>query len=437
MDYKKTVDYIMSALPMYQRIGSAAYKANLDSTIALAAHIGNPERNFRTIHIAGTNGKGSVSHMLAAVFQSAGYKTGLYTSPHLTDYRERIRVDGKMIEKKFVSQFIQQHREFLDKIKPSFFEMTAVLAFDYFYKKNVDIAIIETGMGGRLDSTNIILPELTAITNIGLDHTQFLGNTLPAIAAEKAGIIKSKVPVVIGETNQETESIFRKTARSHQSEIIFADQFCKTDITRHSLVPPLLKLRINTPTKSINVQSSLAGIYQKANINTTITSIECLRKMGYKLPDSAIKNGIAHVTDLTHFRGRWTVWGQKPTVIFDTGHNKDGLTLISEMLASISCNKLHMVIGMVDDKNHKSLLDLLPENATYYFCKPSIPRGFDAKKLQLIAQNMGLSGKTFLSVASALKSARKNANENDIIFVGGSTFTVADAIEKVKCIASS
>jgi dihydrofolate synthase/folylpolyglutamate synthase len=428
MRYHDTVDYIMSALPMFQRIGSAAYKANLDSTIALLNRIGNPERNFRSIHIAGTNGKGSVSHILAAIFQSAGYKTGLYTSPHLTDYRERIRIDGQMIEKQFVSQFIKNNKDFLDELKPSFFEMTAGLAFDYFSKKKVDIAIVETGMGGRLDSTNMIEPEISVITNIGLDHTQFLGDTLAKIAKEKAGIIKNGIPVVVGESNVETAPIFIEFAKNKMSQLVFADQYCKPVILEHSLVPPLLEMMIDTPSKHLKIQSQLAGSYQIQNICTVVACVELLRETGYKISNSALKTGMKQVVQLTGFRGRWTVRKSKPVVVFDTGHNIDGLQQISKMLKTLSFNKLHLVIGMVDDKNHESLLKLFPPDAQYYFCKPSVPRGFDAKKLKLIAESIGLKGKSYATVASAYKAAKINATQQDIIFVGGSTFTVADAI---------
>lgn len=420
----------MSALPMFQRIGNAAYKANLDTTIALLNHLGNPQQNFRCIHVAGTNGKGSVSHMLAAIFQQAGYTTGLYTSPHLTDYRERIRIDGQMIDKKFVSQFINKNKEFLNKLKPSFFEMSAGLAFDYFSKRKVDIAIIETGMGGRLDSTNIVQPELTVITNIGWDHTQFLGNTLEKIAAEKAGIIKKEIPLVVGESNVETNHVFINIAELNNSPVVFADTYCKSQIVEHSLVPPLLKMKIETTHGKQTIRSQLAGNYQKNNICTVVVCVELLRSAGYKILNFALKNGIANVGRLTGFRGRWTVIVANPTIIFDTGHNQDGLQQISKMLKEITYNKLHMVVGMVDDKNHESLLKLLPENATYYFCRPSVPRGFDAQKLKTTAEKVGRNGKAYSSVVSALNSAKKQASKNDIIFVGGSTFTVADAIGK-------
>lgn len=426
--YDQALDFIMSALPMYQRIGSAAYKANLDNTIALLQHLGNPYQNFRCVHVAGTNGKGSVSHCLASIFQEAGYKTGLYTSPHLTDFRERIRINGAMIEKSYVAGFIDKNRKILQKIKPSFFEMSVGLCFQYFSDRKVDVAIIETGMGGRLDSTNVITPELSVITNIGFDHTAFLGDTLEKISVEKAGIIKPKVPVVIGETQNETKKVFVDTAKKNKSKIIFADKSVHAEIESHTLIPPGLGLRVRINESDHIISSPLAGIYQIKNLKTVIAAAISLRENGYKLHIQHIQKGIANVIKNTGLRGRWMVFGNRPAVIMDTGHNADGLSGISQMLKSLSYSCLHLVIGMVDDKDHVAMLKLLPNNARYYFCKPSVPRGFDENKLLEKSLKLHLKATAYNSVELAIGAALSNASVNDIVFIGGSTFTVADAL---------
>jgi len=418
----------MSALPMFQRVGKAAYKANLDNTVRLLDHLGNPQKNFRSVHIAGTNGKGSVSHFLASVFQEAGYKTGLYTSPHLTDFRERIKINGAMIEKSYVARFISLHRDFLEKLKPSFFEMSVGLCFQYFSERNIDVAIIETGMGGRLDSTNIIAPDLSVITNIGFDHTQFLGDSLEKIAAEKAGIIKPGVPVVIGETQKETINVFTSVAKKNKSEISFADKELFASVESHTLVPPCLTLRTGFDDAEHLFSTPLAGSYQIKNVRTALVSLIQLRKAGYKLHLQAIRQGLANVIENTGLRGRWMVFGEHPAVIMDTGHNAAGLTEISQMLKSLSYSRLHMVIGMVDDKDHIAMLKLLPQNARYYLCTPSVPRGFDSKKLLEKANRARLDANAFNTVEEAYKAARKASKPNDVLFIGGSTFTVADAL---------
>jgi len=426
--YSDALNYIMSALPMYQRVGSAAYKANLDNTIALLNHLGNPQKTFRSIHIAGTNGKGSVSHCLASIFQEAGYKTGLYTSPHLTDFRERIRINGAMIEKSYVAKFIENNKSILDKLKPSFFEMSVGLCFQYFADRKTDVAVIETGMGGRLDSTNIITPDSSVITNIGLDHTAFLGNSLEKIAAEKAGIIKPGVPVIIGETQTETKKIFIAAAKKNKSEIIFADKEMYAETDSHTLIPPSLTLRAGIDGIEHLIESPLAGTYQIKNLKTVLAAALQLRESGFKIHISHIRNGIFKVVQNTGLRGRWMVFGSRPAVIMDTGHNADGLKSISQMLKSLSYSTLHMVIGMVDDKDHEKMLKLLPQKAKYYFCKPSVPRGFDAEQLSTIAHNAGISGSAYNSVESAVGAALNHALKNDVVFIGGSTFTVADAL---------
>lgn len=429
MNYEDTINYIMSSLPMFQRTGGAAYKANLNNTIALLDYLNNPQEKFKSVHIAGTNGKGSVSHCLASIFQEAGYKTGLYTSPHLTDFRERIRLNGNMIEKSFITEFINKHKDFLNHIKPSFFEMSVGLAFDYFSKKNIDIAIIETGMGGRLDSTNLISPELSIITNIGYDHTQFLGNTLKEIATEKAGIIKDKIPVLIGESNAETKNVFISKAKEKNSEIYFADNIVKHGINSQNLLLPKLDINIQTKKYKYRILSPLAPDYQIKNIKTIVAAAEILRNCGYKILKNNIANGIKNVVINTSFKGRWSIFSKKPSIIMDTAHNADGLEYISKTLKSLKCDTLRMVIGMVDDKEHEKMLRILPKNAKYYICKPNVPRGFDEKMLLEITKKNGLNSKCFSSVKIALKEAKKDASPNDIIYVGGSTFTVADAIK--------
>lgn len=426
--YSDALNYIMSALPMYQRVGSAAYKANLDNTIALLNHLDNPQKKFRSIHIAGTNGKGSVSHCLASIFQEAGYKTGLYTSPHLTDFRERIRINGTMIEKSYVVKFIEKNKAFLNRLKPSFFEMSVGLCFQYFADRKIDVAVVETGMGGRLDSTNVINPELSVITNIGFDHTMFLGNTLEKIAIEKAGIIKPCVPVVIGETQPETKQIFIDAAKKNKSKIVFADKEIFAETDSHTLIPPALTLRTGIEGAEHLIVSPLAGTYQIKNLKTVLAASLRLREAGFKIHIAHIRKGINKVIQNTGLRGRWMVFGSRPAVIMDTGHNADGLNSISQMLKSLSYSTLHMVIGMVDDKDHTAMLKLLPQKATYYFCKPSVPRGFDAEQLFSKARQAGISGSAYDSVESAVNAALSHASRNDVVFIGGSTFTVADAL---------
>ncbi len=420
--------YIMSQLPMYQRVGAAAYKANLDNTIQWLNYLGNPQNQFRSIHIAGTNGKGSVSHFLTSIFQEAGYKTGLYTSPHLTDYRERIRINGTMIDKAYVVRFIEKHRAFLDQIKPSFFEMSVGLCFMYFADRQVDVAVIETGMGGRLDSTNLLHPDMCVITNIGHDHMKFLGNSLAEISVEKAGIIKPSVPVVIGETHPETKPVFAAAAKKNKSKISFADRMVNTTTETHALIPPKLEVRMSVFNKSYLLHSPLAGLYQIKNIQTVLVTSLRLRESGYKIYIRHIRNGIRNVIKNTSLSGRWLVTGSKPPMIMDTAHNAEGLKYVTTMLKSLSYSALHMVIGMVDDKDHESLLKLLPRNATYYFCTPSVPRGFDAGKLLKKASKCGLKGSAWPNTESAMAQALQKAGKKDVIFVGGSTFTVADAL---------
>ncbi|WP_445735391.1 bifunctional folylpolyglutamate synthase/dihydrofolate synthase [Mariniflexile sp.] len=406
MPYQDTLDWMFSQLPMYQRQGQSAFRKDLLNTIKLAEHLNFPEKHFKTIHVAGTNGKGSTSHMLASILQEAGYKVGLYTSPHLKDFRERIKINGKEVGKQFVNGFIKRNKLFFEQNSLSFFEMTVGMAFEYFKKKKVDIAVIEVGMGGRLDSTNIITPEVSVITNIGLDHTQFLGDTLEAIAFEKGGIIKPNIPVVIGETQKETTAIFKDLAEKNKSRIVFADQQQFTE----------------------NHTSDLTGAYQKKNIITVLQAVKELQEKGFNISKENIKNGLLHAVKNTGLMGRWQTLQLNPKVVCDTGHNKDGLTYVMKQLSNEVFEKLHIVFGVVNDKDLGSIVDLLPKNATYYFCKPDIPRGLDAKELKGFLSNFGLKGDAYGSVNEAYNNALYNANANDFVFIGGSTFVVAEII---------
>ncbi|WP_452223579.1 bifunctional folylpolyglutamate synthase/dihydrofolate synthase [Lacinutrix chionoecetis] len=405
MTYQDAVNWMFSQLPMYQKQGKSAYKVDLHNSILLANHLYNPEKKFKSIHVAGTNGKGSTSHMLASILQEAGYKVGLYTSPHLKDYRERIKINGKDISKHFVINFIKENKSFFETHSLSFFEMTVGLAFAYFAKQNIDIAIIEVGLGGRLDSTNIITPEVSVITNIGLDHTQFLGTTLAAIAQEKGGIIKPNIPVVIGETQKETTHVFNKLAKQNKSKIIFADQENLKSYT-----------------------SDLKGDYQVKNIQTVVQTIEELKIKGFIISEENITEGILNVIKNTGLLGRWQILQENPKVICDTAHNREGLLITMQQLKNEKFKNLHIVFGVVSDKDLDSIVDLLPKDATYYYCKPNIPRGLDTKKLKLFFQNKNLLGKAYNSVNEAYKTALSSANENDVIYVGGSTFVVAEII---------
>jgi len=430
MTYQQTLDYFYSQLPMFHRVGAAAYKADLNNTIAICNLLNNPQNNFKSIHIAGTNGKGSVSHMLAAVLQEAGYKTGLYTSPHLKDFRERIRINEKMISKKYICDFTAKYKNDFDRIKPSFFEMTVGLAFNYFSEKKIDVAVIETGLGGRLDSTNIISPLLSIITNIGWDHTNLLGNTLQKIAAEKAGIIKKNMPVVIGETKNETKNIFIEKAKKENAELFFADKNLKA-VLKKDLSLKNNKIVINVFRKNKihfkNLQLDLTGRYQLKNICTVLQSVEMLEKH-FQFEKKNIFSAIKNVKQLTGLAGRWEIISKHPLTICDIGHNTDGMKEVLKQLKTIQYKQLHFVLGMVNDKDVRGILKLLPHGAIYYFCKANIPRGLNAEELAQQAATSGLSGKVFPSVKKALKAAQKAAGKNDLVFVGGSTFTVAEVL---------
>lgn len=428
MNYQETLDWMFNKLPMYQRIGGAAYKADLNNTIALLGHLGNPHRNFKSVHVAGTNGKGSCSHMLASIFQEAGYKTGLYTSPHLRDFRERIRINGEMIPEENVVDFIERNKEKFEKMELSFFEMTVGMAFDYFSNEKVDIAIVEVGMGGRLDSTNLITPELSVITNIGLDHVQFLGDTLEKIAGEKAGIIKEGIPVVIGETQPETHQVFEDKAAACHSPIYFADQIFDCDkVHIESMTQQEYDIWKNKELYLEACQIPLMGNYQKKNLATVVCAADLLKDK-FDLSDDDIRDGIANVIRNTHLMGRWQILNHDPLTIADTGHNVDGIREVVSQLSEMTYNKLHFVIGMVNDKDIDHVLQLLPHSCEYYFCKADIPRGLDAKILAEKAFDLGLRGKVYNSVRDAYLSALNDAHFDDVVFIGGSNFIVAEVV---------
>lgn len=402
MTYEETLDWMFAQLPMYQREGKAAFKKDLTNTVAFSKILNFPENKFKSIHVAGTNGKGSTSHMLASILQEAGYKVGLYTSPHLKNFTERIRSNGVEIPKQKVAAFITKNKDFLEAQKLSFFEMTVGLAFDYFASEKVDIAIVEVGLGGRLDSTNIITPELSVITNIGLDHTQFLGETLPEIAFEKAGIIKHKIPVIIGEEQAAVKQVFLKKAEAENAPIYFASDTVKT------------------------FKTDLLGNYQQRNLKTAVGAIKLLK--GFQVSEQNIEKGLLNVVKNTNLKGRWQVLQEHPKVICDTAHNTEGLEVVLQQLKKETFKKLHIVLGFVSDKKLEDVLPLFPNNASYYFCKPDIPRGLSAVVLQEKAIPFNLSGEKYTSVKEALNSALLNANQQDIIYVGGSTFVVAEII---------
>ncbi len=403
--YQQTLNWMFTKLPMYQRQGKSAFKKNLTNIIAFSKHLGNPEKQFKTIHVAGTNGKGSTSHMLASILQEAGYKVGLYTSPHLKDFTERIRINGEPIRNNCVTNFIKKNKEFLEKQQLSFFEMTVGLAFKHFAKKEVDIAIIEVGLGGRLDSTNIITPLVSVITNIGLDHTQMLGNTLEEIAFEKAGIIKNNIPVIIGEKQKNTTVVFENIAKKNNSTLYYASENIKVEL-----------------------KSDLKGNYQKYNIKTTIQTINVIIGLGLKITKKNIINGLLNVVKNTNLKGRWQILKTTPKVICDTAHNKEGLLLVLNQLKNEAYKKLHIVLGVVSDKDLDTVLPLFPKNAIYYFCKPNIPRGLEVSILKEKAKSFNLIGNEYVSVNQAYKSALINADNKDVIFIGGSTFVVAEVI---------
>ena len=406
MNYKETLDWMFNKLPLYQMQGASAYRKDITNTVLLANHLGNPENHLKCIHVAGTNGKGSTSHLLASVLQEAGYKVGLYTSPHLKDYRERITINGKPISEKYVCDFINKNKSFFEANELSFFEMSVGLAFEYFVNEKTDINIIEVGMGGRLDSTNIIIPLISVITNIGLDHTQFLGNTLEAIAFEKAGIIKSNIPVVIGEYVAATRTVFLDKAAATSSEIYFASDLVQEDYP-----------------------SALLGDYQIHNKKTVLQTIKVLQeKQLLTISNNDIKKGFLNVIKNTNLQGRWQQLGENPKIICDTAHNAHGLSIVLNQLKKEQFEQLHIVLGVVNDKDLEEILPLFPKNAIYYFCKPNIPRGLDAAILSIKATEFNLVGEIYNSVSNAYQSAIKNASPKDLIYIGGSTFVVSEIL---------
>ena len=423
MDYQQTIDYLYDTLPMFSRMGSAAFKKDLTNTLLLCERLGNPQEKFKSIHVAGTNGKGSVSHMLAAIFQTSGYKTGLYTSPHLYDFRERIRVNGMLCDKDFVVDFVERIKPAIEEIEPSFFEITVAMAFDYFAKQEVEIAIIEVGLGGRLDSTNVITPELSVITNIGWDHMNMLGNTLEEIATEKAGIIKPKVPVVIGEKKQETEVVFRRVAAEKTAPIYFAEE--RFSVTDYKLSNDFITVTVaGKNLTSSDYQLDLAGIYQTKNILTVLQAVELLRQWNIKEGD--IKKALRNVKKLTGLGGRWEVIHEDPIVVLEVAHNKNGIEQMLLHLQNIQYHKLHIILGMVKDKDANQVLELLPNSAHYYFTNAHIPRALDAKDLQSKASGYKLKGGCYEDVNDALRAALGNGSNNDVIVVCGSIFLVAE-----------
>jgi dihydrofolate synthase/folylpolyglutamate synthase len=428
MTYKETIDFLFDALPMFQRIGAAAYKANLDNTIALDEYLGHPHMHFKSIHVAGTNGKGSVCHMLAAIFQEAGYKTGLYTSPHLKDFRERIRINGKCIPENDVTGFVREHKPFIEKIKPSFFEMTVAMAFDYFRNEKVDIAVIETGLGGRLDSTNIIEPVVSVITNIGLDHTNFLGNSLKKIAGEKAGIIKYRTPIVIGET-QEVFPVFMKKANEMNAPLLIADQWYRVEESAsESMNKQAFQVYLMDELRFDPLVTDLSGNYQKKNIATVLRAIDALKEVGFELDDQAILSGCRNVRKLTGLRGRWEILDTNPLTICDTGHNREGMFEVVRQIKRTPHKRLHFIFGTVSDKDPSHVLKVLPKEAIYYFTQANIPRAMAKEELAKQALKEGLKGRVYSTPVEALEAAKKASKKDDLIFVGGSTFIVSEVL---------
>jgi dihydrofolate synthase/folylpolyglutamate synthase len=428
MNYQETLNYMFTQLPMFQRTGKAAYKANLDNTLALDKYFNHPHTKFKSIHVAGTNGKGSVSHSVASVLQEAGYKVGLYTSPHLRDFRERIKINGAMISEQDVVDFIEDHKAKFEQIKPSFFEMTVALAFDYFAKMEVDIAVIEVGLGGRLDSTNIIDPILSVITNISLDHTNLLGTEVSQIAVEKAGIIKANVPVVVGEKQDVSSDIFVKTAKERGTTLNFAEERYSFKNVEYLEDYQRIVYDSVIESREVELKSDLLGQYQQKNIRTALCAIEKMNEIGFSIGDEIIKKGISNIVGNTGLLGRWQYLSKSPKVICDTGHNLAGIKEILEQINRTDYRKLHVVFGMVDDKNIDDVLKLMPSEATYYFTKASIPRALDETLLSEKAKAFHLEGDTYKDVETALKVAKSSATKEDLIFVGGSTFVVAEVV---------
>lgn len=428
MTYKETTEYLFTRTPLFQNVGGDAYKEGLSNTHILDNHFGHPHKKYSTIHIAGTNGKGSCSHTIASILQEAGYKVGLFTSPHLLDFRERIRINGEMISEDYVTNFVEQEKNFFEPLYPSFFELTTAMAFKYFAEENVDIAVIEVGLGGRLDCTNIITPIVSIITNISFDHTQFLGSTLQEIASEKAGIIKKNIPVVIGETTSETRPVFLSKAKEEEAPIIFAEN--NTEILRYNFIQ---NGRICYETKNYgNIDGELGGEYQIKNTNTILSTINIINESGFITEKEHIRNGFSKVSTNTGLMGRWQHINESPLIVCDTGHNTGGFKYLSEQIKHQECDNIRIVFGMVNDKDVCGVLELLPKNAVYYFCQPNVKRALAISELMNIAKSKGLEGKSYKSVADAYKVALEDSSEKDFIYIGGSSFVVADLLAYLK-----
>ena len=435
MNYVETCQYLFSQLPMFEKQGASGYKEGLQNTRTLDEHFGHPHRNFRTIHVAGTNGKGSCSHSIAAILQTCGYKVGLYTSPHLVDFRERIRINGKCISEEYVVNLVEKELKFFEPLQPTFFELTTAMAFKYFSDMNIDIAVIEVGLGGRLDCTNIIQPELAIITNISFDHTQFLGDTLDKIAAEKAGIIKQGVPVVIGETTAETRPVFESKAKEMNAPIVFAEDY-----------PEVLQAKIQKDGSILydtrhdgQLQGELGGLYQIKNTNTILCAVRQLEKIGVlckcELPQnkekssSEIQQALSHVCELTGLQGRWQTVKDTPRIVCDTGHNLAGWRYLSHQLKNVRCKQMHIIFGMVSDKDVQSVMKLLPHDASYYFTQPNNKRAIPVEQLLMIANENGLCGNGFATVTEAYNMVKSVVAREDFVFVGGSSYLVADFLK--------
>ena len=427
MNYEETIQYLYAALPVFHRIGKAAYKANMDNAIILDNHFNNPHTNYKTIHVAGTNGKGSVSHILASVLQTAGYKTGLYTSPHLFNFRERIRINGNMISEQLVIDFVAENRQLIEQLKPSFFEITSAMAFYLFAKENVDIAVIETGLGGRLDSTNIISPEISVITNIGLDHTEFLGNTLADIAKEKAGIIKPHTPVVIGEKHAETTNVLKQIAESRNAPLYFAEECFEIVSAKKREGKQIFDINhLNKlPSENMTISIDLEGNYQQKNVITAISALAILKK-NLAISSNAIGEGLSNTALNTNLQGRWQILKTQPLVIADTGHNAHGLAYTMKQLEETNHENMYIVFGVAEDKDIDSIVPFLPKTAYYYFTNAAISRAMKAEQLAQICVAAGLKGEIVNSVKEAVKKAIDKATANDVVFIGGSTFVVAE-----------
>lgn len=432
MTYQQTLDYLFSRLPMFQRIGAAAYKADLNNTVKICELLGNPQKKLKCIHVAGTNGKGSSSHMIAAILQQAGYKTGLYTSPHLVDFRERVKINGNMIPKKYVVDFVEKHKTSFEIIEPSFFEWSVGLAFNYFADEEVDIAVIEVGLGGRLDSTNIIQPIVSLITNIGFDHVNLLGDTLQKIASEKAGIIKGRTPVVISQYQSEIQTIFTNRAQELKAPIEFSEKNYR--ILDHCYKNGYLNCTVlNKKTGVQNIyELDLTGTYQLKNLLGVLNTIDWVVKEGFVIEEDDIKSALKNAVKLTNFAGRWQLFSEKPLIIADTGHNEDGIKQVLDNLKRYKFNQLHIVFGAVNDKDIGKIISMLPKDAVYYFVKASVPRALDSSELQKLAGKAKLKGNAYLTVEEGLNAAKKSYKANDLIFVGGSTFVVGDLLSLKK-----